>query len=153
MGGARRLYGTDGESRDLAASEFRLVAPDSVQLNSAPERVDRCPGEIHRVKWSVANLGTRDETYNVRWYLSTNRTITEFDRAIGTNINAVQVTGAFSTWERTVRIPWDMEPGEYFVGHLVDYDQRIWERRGSNNYTYMATRIRVLPSDDRRCQR
>lgn len=149
--GARALYGTDARSRDLAASEFRHVGVDRVTTNSPMGIVDLCPGARHEVRWSVSNVGTMDETYNVRWYLSTNARITTADRVIATNIGAVQNAGHFSTWQRRITIPLTTPPGLYYLGHLVDYDQRIWERRGDNNATYMASRIRVLETDDNRC--
>lgn len=152
--GGRRLYGQAGESRDLAASEFKVVAADRVALNSQPNNTETlCPGSRHTVDWSVANLGTVDETYNVRWYLSENRRITDLDHPIATNLGAIQNAGHFSTWRRQLTIPQDVPPGLYFLGHLVDYDERIWERRGDNNYTYMASRIRVLDATDPRCLR
>lgn len=149
--GARRLYPTRAESHDLAASEFRLVEPDRVALNSNATVTNLCPGDLHTVRWSVANLGTVDERYNVRWYLSTNRTISTYDTGIATNRGAVQNAGHFTTWQRHITIPYGINPGLYYLGHLVDYDKQIWERRGGNNYTYMAERVRILAADDARC--
>lgn len=152
--GGRRLYPSGGSSRDLAASEFRMTAPDRVDLNSQPNSTRTlCPGARHQVFWSVANLGTVNETYSVRWYLSSNLRITEYDHPVATNVGAVQNAGHFSTWLRQITIPPDTPEGVYFLGHVVDYDERIWERRGDNNYTYMAERIRVLAADDPRCSR
>lgn len=151
--GGRALYPGDLDSRDLAASEFRLAGVDRVTTNSDGALRSLCPGDRHLVHWSVSNLGTIDETYNVRWYLSENRRITTGDRVIATNINAVQNAGHFSTWQRVITIPRTIPPGIYYLGHLVDYDQRIWERRGDNNSTYMASRVRILGADDERCPR
>lgn len=148
--GGRQLYGNGARSRDLAASEFRHVGPDRVTTNSDGAIRSFCPGDRHLVRWSVANLGTVNETYNVRWYLSTNNRITTADRVIATNYRAVQNAGYFSTWQRTITIP-HIPAGLYFLGHLVDFDERIWERRGDNNSTYMASRIRILGVNDERC--
>lgn len=150
--GGRALYPDRGDSRDLAASEFKVAGINRVATNSDGTTRTLCPGERHEVQWSVANLGTIDETYNVRWYLSTNDYITPQDRTIATNVGAVQNAGHFSTWRRVITMPRDIDPGVYYLGHLVDYDQRIWERRGDNNYTYMASRIRILDADDQRCR-
>lgn len=149
--GGRALYGTGDRSRDLAASEFRHVGNDRVATNSDGTIRSLCPGQRHLVHWSVSNLGTVDETYNVRWYLSRNTNITTADRVIATNVGAVQNAGYFSTWQRLITIPRTVPPGTYYLGHLVDYDQRIWERRGGNNSTYMASRVRILDADDERC--
>jgi len=151
--GGRRLYPDREASRDLAASEFRMTGVNRVSTNSRFGERPLCPGERHQVLWSVANLGTVNERYSVRWYLSTNTRITPFDTPIATNVGAVQNAGHFSTWQRLVTIPRNVRPGTYYLGHLVDYDQQIWERRGGNNYTYMAEQIRVLSADDERCQR
>ena len=151
--GGRVLYGDGQRSRDLAASEFRHAGADRVTTNSDGAIRSLCPGGRHLVHWSVANLGTVHETYNVRWYLSSNRNISTADRVIATNIGAVQNAGFFSTWQRLITIPRTIPPGLYYLGHLVDYDQRIWERRGGNNSTYMASRVRILAANDERCSR
>jgi hypothetical protein len=149
--GGRFLYGDGARSRDLAASTYYLAGPDRVQLNSQAGIETLCPGARYQVRWSVANLGTQNETYNIRWYLSINNTITTYDVPIGTNVNARQSVGRFSTWSRLLRMPQKVTPGIYFVGHIVDYDNRVWEQRGGNNYTYMARKVRLLPSSDVRC--
>jgi len=149
--GGRFLYSDGARSRDLAASTYYLAGPDRVELNSQPGIEALCPGEYYQVRWSVANLGTVDETYNVRWYLSVNKTITVHDLPIATNVNARQTHGRFSTWSRRLRMPRKITPGIYFVGHIVDYDNRVWEQRGGNNFTYMARKVRILSPSDVRC--
>ncbi len=149
--GGRFLYSDGARSRDLAASTYYLAGADRVELNSQAGIETLCPGEAYQVRWSVANLGTVDETYSVRWYLSVNKTITMHDLPIATNVNARQTHGRFSTWSRRLRMPLKITPGIYFVGHIVDYDNRIWEQRGGNNFTYMARKVRILSSSDVRC--
>lgn len=138
--GGRRLYGDGAESHDLAASSFYLHATNDVRPNADPSDGDivLCPGDRRETYWSVANLGTVDETYNVRWYLSPDRRITTHDRPIATNVGAVQRAGHFSRWPKTITIPRDTPPGTWYLGHIVDHDQRIWERRGDNNAAVLA---------------
>ncbi|MEZ4431509.1 MAG: matrixin family metalloprotease [bacterium] len=131
--GGRRLYGDRAESRDLAASGFYSPGANRIARNMPDRPVLVCPGDRYETHWSVANLGTVDETYNVRWYLSLDRHITTRDRPIATNVGAVQRAGHFSQWPKTITIPRDTPSGTWYLGHIVDYDQRIWERRGDNN--------------------
>ncbi|MCB9527199.1 MAG: matrixin family metalloprotease [Myxococcales bacterium] len=131
--GGRRLYGDGAESRDLAASGFHSPGANRIARNMPDRPVLVCPGDRYETHWSVANLGTVDETYNVRWYLSPDRHISTHDRPIATNVGAVQRAGHFSQWPKTITVPGDTPPGTWYLGHIVDYDQRIWERRGDNN--------------------
>ena len=53
--------------------------------------------------------------------------------------------------QQDLGVPLKITPGIYFVGHIVDYDNRVWEQRGGNNFTYMARKVRILSSSDVRC--
>jgi hypothetical protein len=142
--GGRFLYGSGNRSTDIGASEHRLVGPNDVELNTSPGVEDVCPGDRYTFRWSVGNMGTEDVTYNVAWYLSTNNVISTTDMLVGSNSNATETAGGFNTWSRTITIPSTASFGsEYFLGTIVDYEDRIAERYWSNNATYMARKIRI----------
>jgi hypothetical protein len=142
--GGRFLYGSGNRSTDIGASEHRLAGSNNVELNTSSGVASLCPGDTHTFRWSVGNMGTEGVTYNVRWYLSTNDTISTSDIAVGTNTGAFEPAGAFDTWSRTITIPGSVSFGtEYFLGTIVDYDDRVSERYWSNNATYMARKIRI----------
>ena len=89
-------------------------------------------------------MGTEDVRYNVAWYLSVNNIISTADIKVGSNSGAFEPAGGFTTWSRTITIPSSVTFGtEYFLGTIVDYDDRVSERYGTNNATYMARKIKI----------
>lgn len=142
--GGRFLYGSGNRSTDIAASEHRLVGPNDVELNTATGTQRICPGSSYTFQWSVGNMGTEGVGYNVAWYLSTNNTISTSDIFVGSNSGAFESADSFNTWSRTITIPSSVAfDAEYFLGTIVDYDDRVSERYWSNNATYMARKIRI----------
>jgi hypothetical protein len=144
--GGRYLYGSGNRSTDIGASEHRLAGPNDVELNTSPGTEMVCPGSKYTFRWSVGNMGTEDVTYNVAWYLSTNDIISTADIRVGSNTGAHENAGSVNTWSRTITIPGSVSYGtEYFLGTIVDYDDKVSERYVTNNATYMARKIKVRP--------
>ena len=142
--GGRFLYSSGNSSVDLGASDFRFTGPDAIAQNNAPGTQELCPGNSYSFRWSVGNLGTVDQRYNVAWYLSTDVFISTSDIKVGSNSNAFENAGGFDTWSRTIRIPSSVSFGtEYFLGTFIDYDEKIAERYETNNRTYMSRKIRI----------
>jgi matrixin len=144
VSGGRLLYPSGKRSTDLGASEFKLVGPDDVALNTHHGTESVCPGDKYTFHWSMGNLGTEPVTYNVAWYLSENDTITTGDIYVGSNVDAHESVGSFSTFVRTITIPSSVSYGkEYFLGTIVDYQDKFNERYETNNAVYMARKIKV----------
>jgi hypothetical protein len=142
--GGRFLYGSGNPSTDIGASEQRLVGPNDVELNTTPGSQLVCPGDRYTFRWSVGNMGTEGVRYNVAWYLSVNNIISTADIKVGSNSGAYEAAGGFDTWSRTITVPSNVTFGsEYFLGTIVDYDDRVSERYGTNNATYMARKIKI----------
>ena len=142
--GGRFLYNSGNTSVDIGASEFRVVGSNNVALNTPPGLTFVCPGDQYTFNWSVGNLGNVGRQYDVRWYLSTNPTISTSDIYVAGNVNAYEPAGNFDTWSRTVTIPTSVSNGaEYYLGTFIDWNGKIDERYESNNKTYMARKIRV----------
>ena len=142
--GGRFLYSSGNTSVDLGASEFRFVGLNNVALNTTPGTTFVCPGDSYTFRWSVGNLGTVGRQYDVRWYLSTNDYISNYDIYVAGNVNAYESAGGFDTWSRTVTIPASVAyDTEYFLGTYIDWNGNISERYETNNRTYMARKIRV----------
>lgn len=142
--GGRFLYNSGNRSTDIGASEHQLVGANDVELNTSPGVERICPGSRYTFKWSVGNMGTEGVTYNVAWYLSTNNIISTGDIFVGANTGAFEPANGFNTWTRTVTIPSSAAFNtEYFLGTIVDYDDRVAERYSTNNATYMARKIRI----------
>ena len=142
--GGRFLYGSGNRSTDIGASEDRLVGPDWVDVNTTLGTQLVCPGDRYTFLWSVGNMGTEGVVYNVAWYLSPNNVISTSDIFVASNSRAYESAGSFNTWSRTISIPFSVSYGtEYFVGTIVDYDDRVSERYWSNNATYMARKVKI----------
>jgi hypothetical protein len=144
--GGRFLYGSGNRSIDIGASEHRLAGPDDVRVDNVPGTEVLCPGDQYGFRWSIGNMGTEGVRYDVAWYLSANDVISVRDILLGSNVDAFEPANGFSTWRRTISIPRSVSYGaEYFVGTIVDYNDKVGERYGTNNATYMARKIRIRP--------
>jgi len=91
------------------------------------------PGDLVSIEWVVENHGTTSVTYNVRFYLSSNDLITTSDTILGTNNGAsISYTGS-ATFAKNLTIPSDTPSGTYWIGVIVDYDNKVSEANESNN--------------------
>ncbi|MDJ0736396.1 MAG: CARDB domain-containing protein [Nostocaceae cyanobacterium] len=130
--GARFLYPDSTTETDIAASLFRRTGSGTSGLNSSPSSAAR--GSSITYQFTFTNLGTSSQTFNIRFYLSTNDYISTFDTVLGTNTGASAGSGGTGTFTRTLYIPTSIAPGTYYLGHIVDYNNGISENNESNNY-------------------
>ena len=91
------------------------------------------PGDVVSIEWVVENHGTTGVTYNVRFYLSTNDSITIHDTVLGSNNGATISDGRSATFTKNLTIPSDTHSGTYWIGVIVDYDDNVSETNESNN--------------------
>jgi hypothetical protein len=142
--GGRFLYNSGNHSTDIGASAHKLTGLNAIALDTPSGMTSVCPGDAYTFEWSVGNMGTEGVDYNVAWVLSTDTNISLSDLFVGANFGAHEVGGDFSTWTRTINIPTSVSNGSvYYLGTILDFDNRSSERYESNNRTYLAGKIRV----------
>jgi hypothetical protein len=161
--GAVKLYGLRSPKvEDLSVTHWRFDSPDDdgeysehrrtrmfdaaddVLPSSAVSEERRytvSPGQTVRPEFTYENNGaSRHKTATVGFYLSTNSTISRSDRKLGsTTLDLGRNTVA--TRKRSVEIPDDVSPGDYFLGAIIDDEREIAEKTGLNNATYLRIRV------------
>lgn len=145
--GARTLYPSDNSETDIAISNFRFVSANNTAL-ILPSTVQTIqPGGTFRTGFGFGNLGTTDiASFEFIIVLSENETISTSDRIIVSGTGVCLGTcppGFYGVETFDVTVPADMPPGEYFVGGILDPQNRITERREGNNRVAFPGRIRV----------
>ena len=81
---------------------------------------------------------------DVAYYLSTNDAITTFDTLLGVGQlpNLVR-NGPLTTNNTVVTIPNSLQSGKnYYLGAIVNYNQKFAEHTGANNATYIGIRVK-----------
>lgn len=145
----QRLYPDRRVQHDLAASSFEWEATDRIGMTMPRQTVRGCLGQLVTQRWSVANRGTEDVTYDVWWYASETPAFNSpQDRLLkierGRRIRARQ----FETHETTVRLSRHLPPGVvHYVGFLIEpaVDHEIHRY---NNLSYTATRVELRPEEE-----
>ncbi len=130
--GNRAGYGTTGSTRDLIASFYRRTTAGNSGFITPPGTVNR--NTPTSVQFTIANRGKINETsVGVKFYLSTDRTITSADHLVGSagfSINA----GTTYTGSVSLNIPFGTIPsGNYHFGWIVDPENYIAEGSFENN--------------------
>jgi hypothetical protein len=100
-------------------------------------------GQACIVEFTFENNGINPYTVDVGYYISTNDTITTYDRRISTRSFAV-----YADWPRSVLqaviLPTDLKAGQtYYLGVIVDYTNKIPEYDEQNNATFLP--IKIIP--------
>ena len=168
-GGLVRLYGSaSGDLQDVSVSHWHYVSggPEPGEDYSEHARtllygsngmrpdykvVDQerhyyvNKGEEITVKFTYENNGKDEQDVEVAYYLSGNSTITTGDLLLGTWKKTLGRNSVY-TADRKLRIPAWIPSGDYFVGVIVDPNNKIHEMTGANNATFIG--IRVLPDND-----
>ncbi len=142
--GVRGEYSEHGRTRALENSGGSWV--EAPKYNGSPANsvveglwaVNR--GDRIRFEYTLENNGKQIER-NVRGgiYISTNDWISTSDRLIGTNTwSSIAAQGAAYTFQYEITIPNDLDQGRvYYVGYIIDDNNRVPEKRGSNNAAYI----------------
>src|SRR5262249_26748144 len=121
--GVRFLYPDGTIETDIAGSVFARTGSGSSGLVASPTSAP--PRSSVTIQFTFHNLSTSSQTFNIGFYLSTNNFISKTDRLLGTNTGASAPSGATGTFTRTLTIPSDVAPGNYWLGFLLDYDERL----------------------------
>ena len=139
--GERALYPDSTVETDIVGSVFRSTGGGNSGLVASPTSVYR--GSPVNVDFTFHNLSTSWVSFNIGFYLSTDNYITTGDIPLGYNTGASASAGASGTYTRTLTIPSNVAPGQYYLGFIVDYDNKIGESVESNNYMEMPRPITV----------
>lgn len=142
--GARRLYSHSNSETDFSISNFRWVSSNntSLILNNGTQTVS--PGSTFNSGFAFGNQGKTHVEFPIYLVLSTNTTITIYDRVIAT----------FTGWadpyyygDHTfqLRVPNDVTPGDYYVGAILDPNNDVPEEREGNNAVAFPGIVRVSP--------
>lgn len=124
----------------VACSEIEpILLPDLYDLGEThraftpPSLVAGEPGQNLSIQGLIGNRGGRPSgSFLVELYLSEDREITREDHFLGNVGMSIDVRGlAALSWAGT--FPTDIPPGAYFVGWLIDPDNRIKEADETNN--------------------
>lgn len=141
VAGNRAGYGTDGTANDLIVSTFRRTGAGNSARIIAPATVSR--GNPTTFQFTVGNRGTANQTAQVRFYLSTNDTITTGDTQVGSTTLTIN-SGVTSTLNASINVPLSVTPGNYFFGYIIDPTNTIGETDEGNNAVSMTTTTQVV---------
>ena len=141
VGGARSGYGTSGTQRDFAASIYKRTGSGTSGVIYPPSTVYR--GSTASFQYTMENRGTVNETsVGVKYYLSTDRTITTSDYYLGSAGFAINNATA-STKTVNVTIPTSVPAGYYYFGFIIDPENYIGETDEGNNSIATTSRTYV----------
>jgi hypothetical protein len=142
--GVRHLYPDGTTERDIAASTYKLCDTCSKSTSKlVPASTSAKQGDQVYMEYTVSNLGSYQETYNIGFYLSTDELISTSDVLIGTVTGAALSAGATGLSNRYLTIPHSVKPGKYYLGFIVDYDNVIPESNETNNNQQMPGGITI----------
>ena len=131
--GCRHIY-PSGSQTDISLTNWTKndnSCATAARLVNGP--TSATAGQVVSTEWVLDNLGTTGVTYDVRWYLSTNSTITTSDTVLSTNSGA-WISGPGSlTFTKNLTIPASTSPGTYWIGLIVDYNNLVAESNEGNN--------------------
>jgi hypothetical protein len=136
--GVRALYPGSGTARaDLAASNYKRTGVGTSGLVSGPTSASR--GSTVTIDFTAMNIGSADaRNFDIGFYLSSNDVITTSDRLLGTNYNASAPSGSVGTFSRTLTIPNDVPPGNYYLGVVLDVNREVTELSEGAKYNGLA---------------
>ena len=145
------------ETNNTRSTPITILPPDvdlevttlSVQPTSAT------PGQSVTITYRVHNAGSIAATgFHVRFYHSTDATITTFDTYLGSEISVTSLAAkayfpAGANGTVNVTLPGTLTPGSGHIGAIVDYDDSVTESDETNNTK--ATAFTVLSNGGIAC--
>ena len=131
--GVRSRYPGAGGETDIAPSNWKKtsVGSDPASLVHSPRSA--VAGETITIEWTQENLGTRNVSFNVGFFLSADSTIAPSDTLLGRSMGAFQPAGTAETFSRSITIPAATPAGIYFLGVCLDDDNALFEISETNN--------------------
>jgi hypothetical protein len=142
--GARRLYPHSNSETDFSISNFRWVSSDSTGLILGSGVQTVSPGGTFNSGFAFGNQGKTHVEFPFSLVLSTNTTITTFDRVIATGTGWADPY-FYGDFTFVLTVPDDMAPGDYYVGAILDPNNDVAEEREGNNAVALPGIVRVAP--------
>lgn len=142
--GASGEYSDHTKGRVLASNGAALPTFTITDPGTTRETAYRVnPGQVVRVEFTYENNGkTTQSNVDVGFYISTNDTISTFDRRVGGRTLSLGRANVYSPDHHTVTIPTDLTVGQtYWLGAIVDEDNSLSEAVEWNNATYIPIRV------------
>ena len=158
--GAVDLYGNNGSTNDLGVVHWRWTGANgeysthartrmfnntgglltTITVNGEPHyRVNR--GQQIRAEFTYENNGSSTRDTQVRYYISTNSTISTGDRQIASAPFTLARNDVYTTTVN-LTIPNDLTVGQnYWLGAIIDPTNALAEINESNNAAYIGIRI------------
>jgi hypothetical protein len=141
--GSRTLYPFANRETDIAISNFRWLSSNATSLILPTSTFAAPPGGTFTTGFAFGNLGTETVgTFDWIIVLSSNDIISTSDRIIGSG-TGWGTAGFYGSSTFVVGVPADMPPGEYFVGAILDPNNRVAEQREANNRVAFPGKLRV----------
>lgn len=143
--GVRSFYPASTVETDLAGSAFKRKGASDSGSSGLVETPDFFQaGTVASVEYTVTNLGTTEENFNVGFYLSTNDEISIFDTELLLQ-GFTLPPGATVTLTAFPTIPVTTTPGLYWLGFFVDPDNFVIEENESNNSQEIPRPLQIGP--------
>ncbi len=116
-----------------SATTIRVDFPDLVMTSlSGPTSATK--GTAISLANTVKNQGGSDAgNFTIRYYLSSDTTITTSDTLLGSRTVSSLAAGAVNTATTTVTIPSTLSAGTYYLGAIADYNNALTESNENNN--------------------
>lgn len=125
------------------STHTRTVIKTSTGGFIAPTTFDHEPsytlagGTTYQVEQTLENRGNNSRNVKVRWYLSTDSTISSADTSLQVANVGLNPNVPF-TFAQSVTIPANTASGTYWLGLIVDDDNAVSEANEVNNAAYIA---------------
>ena len=107
------------------------------------------PGESISVRRVIADNGSANAgAFTIKYYLSTNATISSGDQLIGSEDVTSLTAGSRSDISVSLTIPATMSTGSYFLGMMVDTNNSVTESNENNNTAASSGQIAISDQGD-----
>ncbi|NVB39207.1 matrixin family metalloprotease [Pseudenhygromyxa sp. WMMC2535] len=120
---------------DASGTTLASATPYDSALNEPAYSV--AAGDTIKVRQTAENRGTY-QSVTVKWFISTNSTISTADTQIASSTLNKGRNGPF-TWTRSLTLPSNLSSGSrYWIGVIIDSEDVVSEQNESNNAAYLA---------------
>lgn len=138
--GVRYLYSDETTETDIAASPLKRTGTGYSNLVSCSDTASK--GSTATLEYTISNLGTDQQTFDIGFYLSQNDFISTGDIFLGASTVSAP-RGSMGTFTRTLTIPKKISRGYYYLGFIVDYKNAISDVNGFNDSQQMPRTIKI----------
>lgn len=135
--GASGAYSTHARTPIQDGSGAALAAAPKLDPSLNEPAYYVSSGQTIKVRQTAENRGT-SQTVTIKWYLSSNSTLTTGDTLLATSSITKGRSVPF-TWDRNVTLPGNLPLGSrWWVGAIIDSEGVLAEQNEINNAVYIA---------------